>query len=339
MAMLLNLKQTVKGTKSTYTILKELHRATDEGAVYLAQNQETENYVVKSIRSHWRLQNEAKILKLYQSKTPFIRPVVDEIVDPSDPPSIVLRYLDSQLLTESRKWRLTRPEIKQVAKCILKALQPLHKDKIVHTDIKLDNIFVNFGKDGQRFSEIQLGDFGGAVSEASSFAKDGRIIGAGYTRSPEAALQISWGTPTDIWSFGNVILSLIHGGDYHQFDPHWDGLKPDHDDYEYTVLKRMYNSCGPFPLKMAEIINNDALLLLHHFNEQAPPQKPLTRWSTNEIPPADNAFIRKILKLDPRDRPTVDEILADKWFTENSEDTRAPLPPDPWAKSDDTVSA
>jgi hypothetical protein len=69
----------------------------------------------------------------------------------------------------------------------------------------LDNIFVNYGKDGQRFSEIQLGDFGGAVSEDSKFAKDGHIIGAGYTRSPEAALQISWGIPTDIWSFGNAV--------------------------------------------------------------------------------------------------------------------------------------
>lgn len=120
MAILLNLKQIVKSTNSTYTILKELHRAADEGAVYLAQNQESENCIVKSIRGirgHWRLQNEAKVLKLYQSKTPFIRPIIDEIVDPTDPPTIVLRYLDSQLLTESRKRRLTRPEIKQVAKC------------------------------------------------------------------------------------------------------------------------------------------------------------------------------------------------------------------------------
>jgi serine/threonine protein kinase len=133
MAILLNLKQVVKGTNSIYTILKELHRAADEGAVYLAQNQESENCIVKSIRGHWRLQNEAKILELYQSKTPYIRPIIDKIIDPTDPPAIVLRYLDSQLLTESRKQRLTRPEIKQVAKCILKALQPLHKDKIVHT--------------------------------------------------------------------------------------------------------------------------------------------------------------------------------------------------------------
>lgn len=90
---------------------------------------------------------------------------------------------------------------------------------------------------------------------------------------------------------------------------------------------------------MAEIVNVDALPLIHYFNNQAPPRKPLMRWSTNEIPRADNAFVREILKLDPRDRPTVEELLADEWFTETSEDTRTPLPPDPWAKSDTSVSA
>jgi hypothetical protein len=73
----------------------------------------------------------------------------------------------------------------------------------VDVDIKLDNIFVNYGQ-GQRFSEIQLGDCGGVVSQDSEFAK-GHLIGAGFTRSPEATFQIPWGTATDIWSFGNAV--------------------------------------------------------------------------------------------------------------------------------------
>lgn len=192
------------------------------------RNTKDESCIVKSIRGHWRLQNEVDILKRYQSKTLFLRPIIDEIQEPADPPSIVLRHLDSDLLTESKKKRLTRPEIKQVARCILKALCALHKDGMVHTgmslvslspciprhpfdsltvalDIKLDNIFVNYGKDGQRFSEIQLGDCGGVVSQKSKFAQEGHLIGADFTRSPEAMFQLSWGTPTDIWSFGNAV--------------------------------------------------------------------------------------------------------------------------------------
>jgi hypothetical protein len=72
-------------------------------------------------------------------------------------------------------------------------------------DVKLDNVFVNYGQNEQRFSEIQLGDCGGVVSKDSEFAKEGHLIGAAFTRSPEALLQLSWGTPTDVWSFGNMV--------------------------------------------------------------------------------------------------------------------------------------
>ncbi|KAI1161900.1 serine/threonine protein kinase [Nemania serpens] len=299
MAPLLRIGQILKGRNSTYTLVKELHRAVDEAAVYLARNQSNDLCIVKSIRGHWRLQNEAAILKRYQSKSSFIRPLIDEIQQPADPPSIVLRHLDSELLTESKNKRLTRPEIKQVAKCVLEALRILHEDGLVHTDVKLDNIFVNYGQGDQRFSNIQLGDFGGVVSQDSTFAKEGHIIGAAFTRSPEAMLQLAWGTPTDVWSFGNATT------------------------YELTVLRRMYNSLGPFPPSIADIINPDMFEVIYFLNQQRPPQRPLQRWSTKELPPADNEFIRRILKLDPRDRPTVEEILQDEWFTEESDDTRA----------------
>jgi hypothetical protein len=97
------------------------------------RNRSNEKCIVKSIRGHWRLRNEADVLKRYQSETPFLRPLVDEIREPADPPSIVLRYLDSDVLTESNKKRLSRPEIKQVARCALEALRVLHRDGMVHT--------------------------------------------------------------------------------------------------------------------------------------------------------------------------------------------------------------
>lgn len=64
---------------------------------------------------------------------------------------------------------------------------------------------MNHGPREQRFSEIQLGDCGGIVSKDSKFAREGFIIGAAFTRSPEAMLQLSWGIPTDVWSFGNAV--------------------------------------------------------------------------------------------------------------------------------------
>lgn len=75
------------------------------------------------------------------------------------------------------------------------------------TDIKLDNIFVNLGPADQRFTTIQLGDCGGVVSRDSRFAREGRLIGASFTRSPEAQLSLPWGPATDIWSFGNAVCA------------------------------------------------------------------------------------------------------------------------------------
>lgn len=128
------------------------------------------------------------------------------MLKPVEPAKIVLKYLDTELLQESRRKRLSRLDIKKVAQTILLALQVLHKDGLVYTDVKLDNIFVNHGHHNQlRFAEIQLGDLGGVVHQDSDFAKDGHLIGAGISRSPEAMLQMHWGTATDVWSFGNAV--------------------------------------------------------------------------------------------------------------------------------------
>ncbi|KAK3306268.1 kinase-like domain-containing protein [Chaetomium strumarium] len=280
MASLLSVGQGLRGRLSTYSIVKELHKAADQGAVFLAMNQTSEKCIVRSIRGHWLLQNEAEVLKRYQDKTPFLRPLLDQIVEPSDPPSIVLKHLDTDLLTESNRKRLSCPEIKQVAKCVLQALQESHRDGVVHTD--------------KRFSEIQLGDCGGVVSQDSEFAK-GHLIDAGFTRSPEAAFQIPWGTATDIWSFGNAILSLLYGGNYHLFNPAIDKVRPEDDLYELTVLKRMYKFFGPFPESYKDFNDEETMIF-------------------REIPPADKSFILKIMKLDPRDRPTAQQLLQDEWL-------------------------
>ncbi|RMD41377.1 hypothetical protein DV735_g3756, partial [Chaetothyriales sp. CBS 134920] len=348
MTRLLSINTVLKGRLSSYTVIKELYKAADEGAVYLARhvlvatavhdkrpllksqvgyrNQSDEKCIVKSIRGHWRLQNEADVLNHYQSRTPFLRPLVDEIQEPADPPSIVLKHLDTDMLTESNKQRLSRPEIKQVAKSVLEALRVLHKDGMVHTDVKLDNIFANYGHGDRRFSEIQLGDCGGVVSEQSNFAKEGHLIGAGFTRSPEATLQLPWGTATDIWSFGNAILSLLFGGRYHLFNPQIDGIQPGDEAYELRVLRRINKLFGRFPQSYDDFGDSDTTTILNMINEREPPAKPFALVTTREIPPADNKFILRVMKLHPRDRPTAEELLADEWFTEESEDTRDPLP-------------
>jgi hypothetical protein len=81
------------------------------------------------------LNNEADILKRYECRTPFIRPIVEGIEDPFDPSSIVLKYLDNDLLAESNNKSLSRPDVKFIARSVLQALAILYKDRMVHIGI------------------------------------------------------------------------------------------------------------------------------------------------------------------------------------------------------------
>lgn len=101
----------------------------------LNSTQHENRVVVKSVEGHWCLHNELDILTRFQSRAPTLRPLLDEIQDPVKPPSIILQYLDDDVTRASRKQRLTRQEIKSVAKKVLEALQVLHGDGYVHTGI------------------------------------------------------------------------------------------------------------------------------------------------------------------------------------------------------------
>lgn len=87
--------------------------------------------VIKGVR-HSRIKNEREVLQRFQNRAP-IRPLIDEILEPIDPPGIVLRYLDSDLLVASTSRTLNRTEIKHVARVVLKALTIIHEDGYVHT--------------------------------------------------------------------------------------------------------------------------------------------------------------------------------------------------------------
>jgi len=85
--------------------------------------------------------------------------------------------------------------------------------------MKPDNILVNHGDPPFQFAEVELGDCGDVCSvnpkEHLKVGTNGHAIGAAMFRSPEAMLNLRWGTPTDIWSFGTTvsrsyIVLLLH---------------------------------------------------------------------------------------------------------------------------------
>ncbi|RWQ92407.1 kinase-like domain-containing protein [Paecilomyces variotii] len=306
MAASLTLGQVLKGRTGIYTIVKKL-----QDCVWLATRENQERFVAKSV-SHFRLQNERDILLRFQDRTASIRPLLDEVEEPSVAHALILRHLDDDALHASNKQRLTRPEVKYVAKRVLEALSTLHGEGFVHTgqglDIKPSNVLMDYGKGHIRFRDVQLADFGSTVHVDSSYAQSGDSIGTPIFRSPEAHLQMKWDTATDIWSFGAMAR-------FHIFKP---DVSPDHDEYDIKILLKHHRCFGPFPESYEEIADQERLAVLIWVMQNSPPEtlRPFHLTTTQEISQEDKEFVLKVMKLDPRDRPTARELLDDGWFHE-----------------------
>lgn len=84
-----------------------------------------ETVVIKSEEGHPRVKNERDVLKRLQHRTPFLRPLIDEIEEPSPRTTVALKYLHSDLLIETRRKLLNQKEIKYACRRVLEALKVL----------------------------------------------------------------------------------------------------------------------------------------------------------------------------------------------------------------------
>jgi hypothetical protein len=107
-------------------------------------------------------------------------------------------------------------------------------------------------------------------------------------------------------------LSLFFGN-YHIFSPR---VPAENEQYDRGILERMHIFFGPFPLGYKEIANAKTLDYLADIMDGVPQsaRKPFQYIKDKEFEPEDKVFILKIMKLDPRDRPTARQLLEDDWF-------------------------
>ncbi|RHZ55402.1 uncharacterized protein CDV56_102278 [Aspergillus thermomutatus] len=211
-----------------------------------------------------------------------------------------------------------------VIRCVLEALNSLHEGGYVHADVKPDNVFVNYidrgAENDVRFSEVQLGDLGGTCHVDSKWAKSGTPLGAPMWRSPEMIMETPWGTPTDIWSFGTMLISLIYGGDFNLFDP--TTVPYGHEEYSLEVLKQQFRYFGPWPGKYEEVASPETVHAIMWIMQEIPKSEttPFSMITEKEVCKKDREFIMGIMKMDWRDRPTPKDLLGHKWFNEDCEE-------------------
>ncbi|OAX83307.1 CMGC/DYRK/DYRK2 protein kinase [Emergomyces africanus] len=94
--------------------------------------------------------------------------------------------------------------IRRFTKQLLSSLVLLHKNKVIHCDLKPENVLLAH----PMHSEIKVIDFGSSCFENE---KVYTYIQSRFYRSPEVILGMSYGMPIDMWSIGCILAELFTG--------------------------------------------------------------------------------------------------------------------------------
>jgi len=137
-------------------------------------------------------------------------PPPDEPVfgEPVGMPYIVFEYVEGETLKDRirRQRRLPVPEAVAYAIEIARALQAAHDRRIVHRDVKPQNVLID--EEGT----AKVTDFGIARSLAEEgLTADGRVLGTTDYVSPEQALGRDVGPQSDLYSLGIVLYEMLTG--------------------------------------------------------------------------------------------------------------------------------
>src|SRR5919107_747566 len=138
---------------------------------------------------------------------PHIVTVIDAGED-DGAPYIVFEYVEGETLKERirRLGRLPVSEAVAYAIEIGRALECAHDNKLVHRDVKPQNVLID--RDGR----AKVTDFGIARSlEAQGLTATGRVLGTTDYVSPEQALGHEVTAQSDIYSLGIVLYEMLTG--------------------------------------------------------------------------------------------------------------------------------
>src|SRR5215203_5545125 len=183
-------------------------------SVYRAYDPTLERWVAIKLM-HRDISNEADQLERFRREARAVaqlnHPHVVTVIDAGEDegaPFIVFEYVEGETLKDRirRLGRLPVPEAVAYAIEIGQALECAHAHKLVHRDVKPQNVLID--PDGR----AKVTDFGIARSlEAQGLTATGRVLGTTDYVSPEQALGHEVTEQSDIYSLGIVLYEMLTG--------------------------------------------------------------------------------------------------------------------------------
>ena len=183
--------------------------------------------------------------------------------------------------------RPTRNKVKQILYAVAQALHFLHRNGVIHGDVKLQNVLV------YSHDDFRLGDF--SVSSLKEWRSDLKIC----TRShrPIEGWEGEWSESVDVWALGCFLHQLIFG----------EKLFPEQIKDDDPINDKNRSVAAILEWASATKQECPLLPLIHDFER---PRIAARINSQDELV----VLMRTMLLVDPRRRPTIQQLIDNVMF-------------------------
>lgn len=165
----------------------------------ISESKQGREFLLNEIRVHWALEQCVSVLRLLR------------LYEDHDCVCIVLEYQSKGSLMNviMKRVKLEESEVRVIMEQMLLALDFFQRKKVIHRDIKLDNVLINAIEDKADY-EIRVADFGLAAFNPKDEMLFHKCGSPGYV-APEVFKGQGYSYHADIFSLGAVFFNLVSG--------------------------------------------------------------------------------------------------------------------------------